>query len=67
MKVTIPQWLKDEDSKTAEFYEFINAMLEACPEMTLAEFAQDLDFGVKQQTLKRVKSAEKTQFGGVSQ
>lgn len=64
MKIVIPEWLEKSDEKLTDFCECINQLLEACPDMTLAEFARDLDFGIKQQTLKRVRLAEGKQFGG---
>ena len=67
-KVTIPQWMQDEYGTTAGLCEYINDMLKNNPNMSLKDFAGELNETIAQLTLERVKTAEKKQFeqgGGI--
>lgn len=67
MKITIPQWMKDELPINAGFCELVNMALDENPNMTLAEFAKSLDELNKEETLERVINAELEQLGGMLQ
>ena len=63
MKIVIPWWLKDESPTVAGFCELINDTLQICPNMSLAEFAEQIHKANVEDTYKRVQGAEKRQFG----
>ncbi len=65
MKITIPDWLKSKNPVTAEFCEIINEALKNRPNMSLAEFAEQIDKVHKERALQRLQDAEAAQFGAI--
>ncbi len=63
-KIMIPQWLREARPMTAGFCDMINEALEKRPNLSLAEFAEQLDAVNKENTLKLIQAAERRQFGG---
>lgn len=61
--ITIHNWIKRERPIVAEFCELINSALQNKPNMSLAEFAVQLDEANKETTYARLLKAEKEQFG----
>lgn len=61
--ISISEEMKVKRPTTAAFCELINYALEKCPDMTLAEFAAEIENGHKEERLERIIAAEKKQFG----
>lgn len=64
-KIVIPQWLRDESPICADFCELINYALEEKPNMSLQEFAEDLNNSNLELSYERIQQAEARQFSGV--
>ena len=62
--VTIPQWIKEKAPISAGFCEIINDALKRNPNMTLAEFASEVNRGNITATERYLEEVERKQFGG---
>ena len=62
-KIVIPLWLKRESPITAGFCGLINDALENSPNMSLAQFAEQLSVANVEESIKRIQRAENKQFG----
>ncbi len=62
MKISIPEWLKREKPINAGFCELINETLLNSPNMSLAEFAEQLHKVNVEATYRRIQEAERQQF-----
>ena len=63
-RIVIPQWLKREQPVCAGFCEMINDTLQNTPDISLAEFAEQLSEANIEESYKRIRAAEEKQFGG---
>ena len=63
-RIVIPQWLKREQPVCAGFCEMINDTLQTNPDISLAEFAEQLSAANIEESYKRIRAAEEKQFGG---
>ena len=64
-RIVIPQWLKREQPICAGFCEMINETLQDTPNISLAEFAEQLSATNIEESYKRLQAAEKKQFGDI--
>lgn len=60
--IGIPQWLKEEQRGVATLVETINAELQRNPNMSLAEFAKNLDKVFVEESFQRIHRFIQSQF-----
>ena len=61
--ITIPKWLKEETPVIAGFCEMINEALQNRPNLSLAEFAKQIDEANVKESYKRLQAVIAAQFG----
>ena len=61
-QITISKWLKEENPVIAGFCQMINDALKDRPNLSLAEFAEQIDKVNKEYDLKRLQAIEKAQL-----
>lgn len=64
-KILIFEAQKKRTPTVTAFLELINYALEKRPNMTLAEFAREINEVEKEKALERIQRAEKRQYGSV--
>ena len=63
-KIVIPRWFKRECPILAGVCEMINIALADNPQISLAEFAQELSKANVEKSIERMESVEREQFKG---
>lgn len=65
MQIVIPAWMKEENPMTAGFCELINETLKNSPNMTLEEFAREIDKANYIEAYNRLVRVEKAQLSAL--